>query len=148
MATQPTQVDIVQTTVNERIIAILKENGLPYSDLDDSTMLFGAFDEKTLAGIAGIEFYGSFVLLRSICATPGYRNRGVGTALVKHLLSLAASKGAKEDYLLTTSTSGFFKKFGFFEIKRVDVDQDVRACRQFSSTCPATAIVMTKKFFS
>jgi amino-acid N-acetyltransferase len=47
-------------------------------------------------------------------------------------------------YLLTTTAERYFPKFGFERIERRDVPETVQASVEFTSACPASAVVMRK----
>jgi amino-acid N-acetyltransferase len=48
-------------------------------------------------------------------------------------------------YLLTTTAEGYFPKLGFERISRGDVPASIQASVEFTSACPASAIVMCKR---
>ncbi len=50
------------------------------------------------------------------------RGTGLGVEIVSQALRLAATLGAREVYLLTTSAAGFFPKFGFTPALRTELD--------------------------
>jgi amino-acid N-acetyltransferase len=101
-----------------------------------------ARDAGRIVGCAALEVYGDGVLLRSVAVDEAYRGRGLGEALTEEALVLARSKGATAAYLLTTTASAFFPRFGFERIDRDAVPDDVRQSIEFTGACPSSAIVM------
>jgi arsenate reductase (thioredoxin) len=95
-----------------------------------------------IVGVAGIEQHGREGLLRSVCVLPEERKSGIGTALVADRLAWAASADLNAVYLLTTTASGYFPRFGFEVISRDEAPENIRASREFAQACPATAILM------
>lgn len=95
-----------------------------------------------LVGVAALERRGRAALLRSVAVvTPG---RGVGAALVRHLLARADAEG-RPVALLTTTAEGSFSRFGFARVAREDVPSALLATAGFRGACPASAMVMLPK---
>jgi amino-acid N-acetyltransferase len=97
-----------------------------------------------LVGVAGLERCGRFALLRSVAVDDAWRSRGVGRALVERVIADAESRGIPALYLLTTTAERYFPSFGFREITREVVPDDVRATAEFKGACPASAVVMVR----
>ncbi len=119
---------------------------LPLDGLEDQ---FGpayavAEVEGRLVGVAGVEVFATFGLLRSVAVDPSVRGRGVGDALVRDRLGWADGRGLAAVYLLTTTASDYFPRFGFVRVGRDVVPPPVRASREFASVCPASAIAMER----
>ena len=51
--------------------------------------------------------------LASVFVAPEYRNRGVGTQLVLHVMAQAKNEGIKTLYLFTPDKTGFYKNLGW-----------------------------------
>ena len=98
----------------------------------------------TLVGVGGLEVCCEHALLRSVAVTPAWRSKGLGRALVSRIIADAELRGIHALYLLTTSAERYFPGFGFREITRNEVPEDVRATAEFQSACPASATVMTR----
>lgn len=97
-----------------------------------------------LVGVAGLEVCCDNALLRSVAVDPAWRSHGVGRALVTRLISEAESRGIHALYLLTTTADRYFPSFGFTQITRDEVPDDVRATAEFRGACPASATVMRR----
>jgi N-acetylglutamate synthase-like GNAT family acetyltransferase len=100
--------------------------------------------DGVIVGVAGLEQCGSHALLRSVAVSDAWRSRGLGRALVLRILADADARGIPVLYLLTTTAERYFPSFGFREIARDEVPDDVRATAEFRSACPASAIVMMR----
>ncbi|HEY6208709.1 MAG TPA: hypothetical protein VIW28_06595, partial [Gemmatimonadales bacterium] len=67
-----------------------------------------------------------------------------GAALTATALDLARRRGVRTVYLLTETAAGFFPKFGFHPIPRPAVDPAVLGSAEFTTACPASALVMAR----
>jgi amino-acid N-acetyltransferase len=83
-------------------------------------------------------------LLRSVAVRAEWRSHGLGRALVTRVISDAVARGIHALYLLTTTADRYFPSFGFRQIARDQVPNDVRATAEFRSACPASATVMMR----
>ena len=97
-----------------------------------------------VVGVAGLELCCDNALLRSVAVADAWRSRGLGRALVARVISDAEARGLHALYLLTTTADRYFPSFGFRQIGRDEVPEDVRATAEFRSACPASATVMTR----
>ncbi len=95
-------------------------------------------------GVAGLERCEANALLRSVAVAEAWRSRGIGRALIESVIAGAGSRGSRALYLLTTTAERYFPGFGFREITRDDVPNDVRATAEFQGACPASAVVMVR----
>ena len=131
---------------NQEIGALLAANQLPTSDLEgeSSVKLFGYASNGELAGIVGIELYGTSALLRSLAVADSGRGKGLGTALVVHAEHHAAQQGANSVYLLTTTAPDFFERRGYTHTSREAAPESITRTSQFSSLCPASSAFMVK----
>ena len=101
-----------------------------------------AREDGRVVGSAAFETYRSGILLRSVAVDENYRGRGLGEALTEEAFVLACSKGATNAFLLTTTAVDFFPRFGFQSVSREEVPDDVKQSVEFTSACPASAVVM------
>jgi N-acetylglutamate synthase-like GNAT family acetyltransferase len=126
---------------------LLEEAKLPSSDLPDAHLahFFGCGSAQHLDGVIGLEFYTPVALLRSLAVAPRSRERGVGSALVAHAERHARSQGVAEIYLLTTTAPGFFERAGYERIAREQAPGAIRHTTEFSSLCPASAVLLRKR---
>ena len=127
-------------------ITLLETLGLPPDGLADHVgSLLVARQEGTLAGTAALEIYGDAALLRSVAIATPFQRRGLGLELTQAALQLARSRGIEEVFLLTTTAERFFPRVGFEVVSRADVPPAVQQSVEFTSACPASAIVMRKR---
>ena len=125
------------------ILDLLTASKLPRAGIEDhlaSTLL--ARVDSGVVGTAALELYGSAALLRSVAVATRFRGRGLGAALTVAALDLARRRGVRTVYLLTETAGRFFPRFGFRPITRADVDVAVRGSTEFTTACPASALVM------
>ena len=124
---------------------LLEASDLPLDGVREALDTFVvAESDGDLVGVAGLEICCDDALLRSVAVAPEWRSRGVGRALVNRAIANAELQGIRALYLLTTSAEHYFPSFGFKKIERSDVPEAVRATREFSVACPASAAVMTR----
>ena len=103
-----------------------------------------ARDADTVVGSAALEMYEDGALLRSVAVAPGRQHSGLGHTLVSASITLALRRRVPALYLLTTTAERYFPRFGFERIDRADVPAGVQRSVEFTSACPASAIVMRK----
>ena len=125
------------------ILALLRASGLPEAGLGDhlATTLV-ARDGRGIVGCAAVELYGPAALLRSVAVVAALRGQGLGQRLTTAALDLAQRRGVRRVYLLTETAADFFPRFGFRPITRPEVEPVVRRSAEFTSACPASALVM------
>jgi amino-acid N-acetyltransferase len=127
----------------DAIERLLIASGLPIDGVRDclsSTLV--ARDAGRLVGCAALELYRSSALLRSVAVDASRRGEGLGRQLTDDALVLASALGVRAVFLLTTTAGEFFPRFGFTRIERAAVPDDVRQSIEFTSACPASALVM------
>jgi amino-acid N-acetyltransferase len=130
---------------DEDVGALLTRCGLPAADADASGIrLYGCRRAGALAGIVGLEPYGSVGLLRSLAVAEGARTHGLGHALVAHVEKVAARSGVRELYLLTTTAADFFARLGYANASRRAAPAAIAATTQFTGLCPSSATFMSK----
>ena len=129
----------------QNIIALLKAEKLPVSDLPATLENFlTAIDNDQVTGVAGLEIYGDYGLLRSVAVPLRLRGQGIAGKLLGQIEMLAIAKNLKEIYLLTETAPDYFKRKGYIQITRMDVPAEVQRSSEFSYACPQSATVMKK----
>ena len=124
---------------------LLTVSGLPLDGVRDALDGFVvAQSSDGLVGVAGLEVCCDNALLRSVAVLPDWRSHGLGRALVTRVISDAEARGIRALYLLTTTAERYFPSFGFQQIAREDVPDDVRKTGEFQSVCCASAAVMCR----
>ncbi|AHG89794.1 GCN5-related N-acetyltransferase [Gemmatirosa kalamazoonensis] len=127
------------------VTRLLQDSALPLDGVAESLPGFVVAEaEGALVGVAGLEVCCEHALLRSVAVDEAWRGHGIGRALVARVVSDAEARGIHALYLLTTTADRYFPSFGFRQIPRDEVPDDVRATAEFRSACPASATVMTR----
>jgi amino-acid N-acetyltransferase len=129
----------------ELAIALLQQHNLPTSDIDDDKLLYLLMDGEYLIGTAGLEIFDNCALLRSVSIITAQQGRGYGKIINKAIEKYAKQSGIECMYLLTTTAKDFFERQGYCIIDRNDVPEVVKQTAEFSSLCPAAAVVMMKR---
>ena len=124
---------------------LLTASSLPLEGVREALSTFVVAEaDGGIVGVAGLEACCDNALLRSVAVDDAWRSRGVGRALVTRVISDAEARGIRALYLLTTTAERYFPSFGFRQITRDQVPEDVRATAEFQSACPDSATVMCR----
>ena len=128
------------------ILSLLEDAHLPTDGLTDhlATALV-ARRHGRIVGSAALEVYADGALLRSVAVESSLRGTGLGQRLTDAAIARAVELAMPAVYLLTTTAERFFPKFGFTTITRDEVPASVRQSVEFTTACPASAIVMRKR---
>jgi amino-acid N-acetyltransferase len=123
---------------------LLESCNLPGAGIEDqfADAFILAEHESEIIGVAGIEKYGDYGLLRSVAVKGPYRGRSVGRLLVKECVARARRKGISKIYLLTTDAQAYFEALGFTILDRERVPYNITKSHEYASICPQTATVM------
>jgi amino-acid N-acetyltransferase len=125
--------------------ALLTRSGLPLDGVREALPTFVVAQAGgDIVGVAGLEVCCNNALLRSVAVADSHRSRGVGRALVTRVVADAEARGINALYLLTTTAEHYFPMFGFRPIARDQVPDDIQATAEFTSACPASAVVMCR----
>jgi amino-acid N-acetyltransferase len=109
---------------------LLRQSALPFSDIPEKVdSLFLVRSGSVVVGIGGVELMGEYGLLRSLAIEKEEQGKGYGLAVVNGLMDHARQGGVRELYLLTTTATPFFARFGFEKVGR---DQAPRVITQTS----------------
>ena len=129
-----------------RVTGLLQQASLPLDGVppDLAHFLVAETPEEGIIGVAGIELHGTAALLRSTAVEPSWQGSGVGRVLVEAMLAHAAQCRAQEVFLLTTTASGYFPKFGFVCVDRGTVPAALQESVEFRGACPDSATVMRR----
>src|SRR6266481_6049397 len=125
------------------ILTLLKAAALPVAGIEnhvETTLVVR--DSERLLGCAAVEVYGQAGLLRSVAVEVEHRGEGWGERLTNAALELARKRGVRNIYLLTTTASHFFPRFGFTAIPRTELDPVLARSEELRGACPAGALAM------
>lgn len=127
------------------IRALLDAHHLPTDDLESHlNTAVVARRAGAIVGSAALEVYREGALLRSVAVASELKGQGVGHRLTEAMVALARQLGSPALFLLTTTAQSYFPKFGFDKIERTAVPISVQASVEFTSACPASAVVMRR----
>jgi len=130
------------------IRSLLTASNLPAADVTTTSLItfFVAEDDtRMITGCMGLQEHGDVGLLRSLAVRPDARDEGIGRALVATVEEAAALRGMESLYLLTTTASNFFARYGYRAVKRAAAPDAIQATTQFAELCPASATFMAKR---
>ena len=135
----------VSNTDRQVAIEMLQQHKLPTSDIDDDKLLYILFDGDKAIGTAGLEIFEDCALLRSVSIIKEAQGKGYGKIMNNEIENYAKESGINCMYLLTTTAKDFFDKQGYCVIKREEAPEPVKQTAEFTSLCPASAVVMKKR---
>ncbi len=139
--------NIFRNPTEAQVRRLLAACQLPTSDLlpESFEHFLGCGAAQSPTGVVGVEIYGNVGLLRSLAVATDGRGVGCGKALVAEAERYAQSKGVTELYLLTTTAERFFERLGYSRSAREAAPEVIRRTNEFSSLCPSSAVLMTKR---
>ncbi len=143
--TSPALKIAVSETGRQEAINLLQQHGLPVSDIDDDKLLYLLLDGEKIIGTAGLEIFEDCALLRSVSVIKEEQGKGYGKIINEQIEKYTKESGINCLYLLTTTAKDFFDKQGYCVIRREDSPETVKQTAEFSSLCPASAVVMKKR---
>jgi amino-acid N-acetyltransferase len=125
---------------------LLDESGLPAAGLLDQWPQAYAVVKRSerIVGLAGLERYGTFGLLRSLAVDPALRSLGLGARLLQDRMHAASRDRLERVYLLTTSAAEFFRRHGFTDADRAGAPAEIRSSPEFAHVCPVSAACLTR----
>jgi N-acetylglutamate synthase-like GNAT family acetyltransferase len=127
------------------IRALLEAQSLPIDGAEVHLREFlvatnGASDD--VIGVAGLERYADVGLVRSVAVGTDVAAQGLGTALTRAILRRAREEGVRALYLLTTTASRWFPRFGFSVVPRDQLPAVLNESAELRGACPSTAVAM------
>ena len=128
------------------IRARLAAAGLPTAVLTAAPQAdcWGCAAGKDLAGVIGLETYGSVALLRSVAVALAWEGRGLGSALLAYAEQAARQRGVQTLYLLTAAAAAFFTQHGYVRFPCENAPPALHQTAEFAALCPASAVRPTK----
>jgi amino-acid N-acetyltransferase len=130
--------------VSEQLSAFVVAEVVDESLPDESAGRAGG-SRDVVVGVGGLETHGRFTLLRSVVVAPGYRGRGIASALCSWLEQEAARRGCGYLFLLTETAETFFLRRGYVVVARADAPTEIATTEEYTTLCPDSAILMAKE---
>jgi amino-acid N-acetyltransferase len=139
-------IERARATDADAVCSLLEQNALPTAGLREhlATTLV-ARQAGRVVGSAALEVYADGALLRSVAVAGDLQRHGLGAQLTDAALRLARELRVPAVFLLTTTAEHYFPRFGFARVTRADVPPSLLQSVEFTSACPATAIVMCRR---
>jgi amino-acid N-acetyltransferase len=129
---------------NPLIIQLLSDCHLPTQDIIQNKIDFKvATNHDDIVGCIGIEPYDKDALIRSFAVSDGFRNKGLGSDLLKSVINECKEMGIERIHLLTTTAEKYFVKYGFVKSNRLSAPKSIIETTEFSEICPSTSIYLT-----
>ena len=130
----------------EAVVKLLQSENLPTEDISEDLSHFFVIERSgNIIAVIGLEVYGKEGLLRSLVVDQHYRNQSLATTLLNKLLLHAAEQRIGTIYLITTTAEKYFAAKKFSVINRTEVPLSISSSQEFSTLCPSTATVMSRK---
>lgn len=132
------------------LLALLSANALPTDDLASVDLgdFFCTGMPEAPRAVIGFQCEtprdGAVALLRSLAVDDAAKGQGHGKELVGFLEQHCSEQGIQALFLLTTTAEAFFAALGYHVVPRSQVPAAIQATDEFSSLCPASAVVMRK----
>ncbi len=123
------------------IAALLTAVQLPLDGLDQAELVIARID-GALVGCAGLERWESFGIVRSVAVADAHRGSRIAAVLVRDRLCAARFDALVGVYLLTTSATRYFERFGFSAIDRAKLPRALDGSTQVALPACSRATAM------
>ena len=128
------------------IHALLTAASLPVAGVDAASGEYVVADlVGKVVGVLGIEKSGDAALLRSFAVQADFRKRGIGEALVRHVLGQLKFEGISSLYILTNTAEAFAARFGFVKVSREELPAPLLNGSTLGTACPASSTCMKRE---
>jgi len=129
----------------DEILRLLRENNLLETGVREGIDGFSIVrDDEGLVACCGLEIHGADGLLRSLAVRSSHRGTGLGASLVRVMTERAERARLSALYLLTTTATDYFPRFGFVTCARAEAPEGIRESWEFRTGCPDTATLMRR----
>jgi amino-acid N-acetyltransferase len=140
---------LARETDKKAIGSLLKINNLPYSDLQESPIVFIiATNNERIVGCIGLEKHGNAGLLRSFAVEPGLQNKGIGKELYRNLLDYVRQSQILTLHLLTNTAKDYFSRIGYRLAERNNAPDEIARSAEFAGLCPVSSTYMVADILS
>lgn len=145
----PPRTTVMPASIDDRaeVEALLQAADLPLDGLDAWFPHDGivARIDGALVGVAGMERWGAYGLLRSVAVTEAQRGHGIAEALIAERLCIAKLDALTAVVLLTAGAGRYFERFGFEQIDRAALPAPLLTSTQVTLPACALAVAMIKQ---
>lgn len=126
--TKPQFFDFIQIKkLGIRYLTLCPTSYIPFFQLIKTSLLsketlVAKVDNKVIGYVYTFNLFSKNAFIQQCCVDPKYRNKNIGTNLLKRMLSVLNSRGYKKVRLRTGVNNKMIKickKLGFIEIKKV-----------------------------
>lgn len=122
----------------EGIKQLLMDSGLYHQDLVEHLQHFlvieSSDEERQILGVAGMEVYPPYGLLRSFVLKQGSWSPQMGLQLLQMLLVHAEMMKCDSVFLITSAMTPLFKMLGFALIEEKDLPEPIKKSAHFKSS--------------
>ena len=147
MESQPGTIRSANPADRAAVLELLHAEGLSSEGVDPALAGFVVAEapDGAVVGVAGLERYDRFGLLRSVAVSGSRRGEGLGARLTAAVLADARSRGLAGVWALTTTAAAYFPRLGFEVVDRSEVPEPVRRSAEFCTICPASAVALSRR---
>ena len=130
-------------TDHPAVVSLLHASALSSEGVDPDLAGFAVAESGgRVVGVAGLERYGAYGLLRSVAVADDQRGQGLGARLTDAVIAEARARGLAALYALTTTAERYFPRLGFEVIRRDAVPAAVQESAEFRTICPSSAVAL------
>lgn len=115
------------------------------SEIEDGVVFHGYQVGGRLVAVMGIQDKGAVTLIRHAYTRSSWRGRGIGTALLRHLLERTAKPVLIGTWRDATWAIEFYHKFGFRLVSQVEKDKLLREYWSIPDRQVETSVVLADK---
>jgi GNAT superfamily N-acetyltransferase len=121
---------------------------MPVDELEEEIAAGVAFwgyeAEEALIGVMGIQPVGDVDLIRHAYVLPGSQGRGVGGALIEHLMRSATRRVLVGTWAAAEWAIGFYRKHGFHQVTPAQKDELLRTYWDIPDRQIETSVVLAR----
>ncbi|SDE44650.1 arsenic resistance N-acetyltransferase ArsN2 [Sporomusa acidovorans] len=131
----------------QRLEQLLADAKLPTDGVEVNLAYFLVAEtkDKEIVAVIGMERSDSYGLLRSLAVSPKWKKQGLAKKLLTHAIKQAKSNGISELYLLTETAANYLARFGFTEILRSDIPEELMNNSTLNTACSCCSTCMRLK---
>jgi len=113
-------------------------------EIDSGVVFYGYFEDGTLIGVMGLQDVSDVTLIRHAYVTPNMQGRGIGSQLLKHLLTLIDQRVLIGTWADAAWAVRFYEKHGFKKVTPTEKERLLRKYWKITERQIETSVVLTK----